>query len=109
MAVNSNKPCPKKPVATPAPTAKPAVTPAPTAKPTVTPAPTTAPTTGSYSAFQKKVLELVNVERANNGLNPLTMSAPLSKTATLKSCIPDLNVTRSVVLFPVPYKVQFAA
>lgn len=66
----------------------------PTTKPTTskpstsTPAskPTTnVPTNGDYSAFQKKVVELVNVERSKNGLKPLTMSTELSKVATLKS------------------------
>jgi len=42
-------------------------------------------TNGSYSAFQKKVVELVNQERAKNGLKPLTMNSNLNKTATLKS------------------------
>lgn len=40
---------------------------------------------GDYSAFQKRVVELVNAERAKNGLQPLTMNADLSKVATLKS------------------------
>lgn len=60
-----------------------------TSKPsTSTPAtkPTTkVPTNGDYSAFQKKVVELVNVERSKNGLKPLTMNNELSKVATLKS------------------------
>ncbi len=59
-----------------------------TSKPS-TPSPakpsTSAPTNGDYSAFQKKVVDLVNAERAKAGLKPLTMSAPLNKTATLKS------------------------
>lgn len=59
------------------PASKPAAT---TTKPAAT---TTA--TGSYAAFQKKVVELVNAERAKNGLKPLTMNAQLNKTATLKS------------------------
>ena len=46
---------------------------------------TSTSTNGDYSAFQNKVLELVNVERAKNGLKPLTMNANLNKTATLKS------------------------
>lgn len=43
------------------------------------------PSSGDYSAFQKKVVELVNAERAKNGLKPLTMNTELSKVATLKS------------------------
>lgn len=43
------------------------------------------PTNGDYSAFQKKVVELVNVERSKNGLKPLKMNTELSKVATLKS------------------------
>jgi len=83
----ATKPACKKnsPKPTTAPTATPA--PKPTTSPTATPAPkpTTAPTSGNYSAFQQKILELVNVERANNGLKSLTMNAELSKVATLKS------------------------
>ncbi len=55
------------------------------AKPTTSTPTTSTSTNGDYSAFQKKVLELVNVERSKNGLKPLTMNANLSKTATLKS------------------------
>ncbi|HEX2925207.1 MAG TPA: CAP domain-containing protein [Ruminiclostridium sp.] len=58
-------------------TAKPASS---TAKPA---AATTA--TGSFAAFQNKVVQLVNAERAKNGLKPLKMNAQLNKTATLKS------------------------
>ncbi len=42
-------------------------------------------TTGEYSAFQTRVLELVNAERAKAGLNSLKMNTELSKVATLKS------------------------
>lgn len=55
-----------------------------TSKPT-TSTPSTTATNGDYSAFQKKVVDLVNAERAKNGLKPLTMNAELSKVATLKS------------------------
>ncbi len=47
--------------------------------------PATSTTTGDYSAFQKKVVELVNAERAKAGLKPLKMNTELSKVATLKS------------------------
>lgn len=46
---------------------------------------TTSATTGDYSAFQKKVVELVNAERAKAGLKPLKMNTELSKVATIKS------------------------
>lgn len=51
---------------------------------TTKPAP--APTvSGDFAAFQKRVVELVNAERAKQGLKPLTMNAQVNKTATLKS------------------------
>lgn len=45
----------------------------------------TAATMGDYSVFQKKVVELVNKERAKAGLKPLKMNTELNKVATLKS------------------------
>ncbi len=61
----------------------------PSAKPAATkPAGSTQPTpakNGDYSAFQKKVVELVNKERAKAGLKALKMNTQLSKVATLKS------------------------
>lgn len=39
----------------------------------------------SLSEFQKKVVELVNVERAKVGAKPLTANVELSKVATIKS------------------------
>jgi uncharacterized YkwD family protein len=73
---------------TPAPTAKP--TPAPTAKPTpaptATPAPTTKPSGSADNlANEKEVVELVNQQRAANGLAPLTLSSELSNVARAKS------------------------
>lgn len=66
-------------------TSKPAA-PSTSAPSTSKPATSTPSTTnGDYSAFQKRVVELVNAERAKNGLKPLTMNAELSKVATLKS------------------------
>lgn len=56
-----------------------------TSKPSTTPTTSKPATNGDYSAFQKKVVELVNIERAKNGLKPLTMNAEVNKTATLKS------------------------
>lgn len=74
-----------KPVPAPAPTkpaAKPTPAPAP-AKPAPTPAPTNTQT--SVSAFEKKVAELVNQERAKQGLKPLTLDTKLSDVARAKS------------------------
>lgn len=42
-------------------------------------------TSGNYSTFQNKVVQLVNKERAANGLKALTVNDQLNKTATLKS------------------------
>lgn len=42
-------------------------------------------TSGSYASFQNQVVQLVNQERAANGLKPLTVNSLLTKTATLKS------------------------
>ena len=48
---------------------------------------TTKPSTSTqnFSEYQKQVLDLVNAERTKRGLNPLTLDAKLSNTATLKS------------------------
>ena len=40
---------------------------------------------GTYASFQNEVVRLVNAERAKNGLKALSVSAALTKTATLKS------------------------
>ncbi|MCC0672307.1 sporulation protein [Clostridioides sp. ES-S-0145-01] len=42
-------------------------------------------TTGNFSAYQKEVVDLVNVERSKAGLNPLTLDADVSNVATKKS------------------------
>lgn len=42
-------------------------------------------TGASYSSFQNQVVQLVNKERAANGLKALTINTQLTKTATLKS------------------------
>ncbi len=42
-------------------------------------------TGGSYASFQNQVVQLVNQERAANGLKALTVNSSLTKTATLKS------------------------
>lgn len=67
------------PAAKPAASKPSATKPAPQ-KPAATPA-----VSGDYATFQKRVVELVNAERAKNGLKPLTMNAQVNKTATLKS------------------------
>ncbi len=61
-------------------TSKPSATKPAAQKPAATPA-----VSGDYAAFQKRVVELVNAERAKNGLKPLKMNAQVNKTATLKS------------------------
>ena len=81
---------PATPAAKPAtPAAKPA---APAAKPAAPAAKPAAPadnnsntTVGNFSAFQKEVVDLVNVERTNRGLNPLKLDEKLSNVATTKS------------------------
>lgn len=42
-------------------------------------------TASSVSAFEKKVAELTNAERAKQGLKPLTLDSELSKVARVKS------------------------
>lgn len=64
------KPAASKPSATKPAAQKPAATPA---------------VSSDYATFQKRVVELVNAERAKNGLKPLKMNAQVNKTATLKS------------------------
>jgi uncharacterized YkwD family protein len=86
-AAPANKPCaPADKPATPAdkpatPADKPA---APADKPTA-PVDKPAAPVGNFSAFQKEVVDLVNVERTNRGLNPLKLDEKLSNVATTKS------------------------
>jgi uncharacterized YkwD family protein len=56
-----------------------------TEKPVVKPNENTDNTAGNFSAFQKEVTDLVNVERTNRGLKPLKLDAELSSVATKKS------------------------
>ncbi|WP_052356787.1 CAP domain-containing protein [[Clostridium] dakarense] len=42
-------------------------------------------TTGQFAAYQKEVVDLVNVERTKRGLSPLTLDAKVSDVATKKS------------------------
>lgn len=65
--------------------AKPAASKPTASKPSTSKPSSNTATTGDYSAFQKKVVDLVNAERAKAGLKPLKMNTQLSKTATLKS------------------------
>lgn len=84
------KPTPApKPAPTPNPAPAPKPTPAP--NPTPTPTPTPAPTTGTpnYNApvtsMETQMINLVNQERAKNGLQPLTIDMRIIKTARMKS------------------------
>lgn len=54
-------------------------------KQTTTTAPKTTQATTSVSAFEKKVVDLTNAERAKQGLKPLTLDVQLSKVARIKS------------------------
>lgn len=47
--------------------------------------PAAAPTNSAVSAYEQKVVELTNQERAKNGLKPLTLDTALSKVARAKS------------------------
>lgn len=70
------------PTATPAPTSAPTQSPAPTQAPTAAPAPTDdADALPGVSAYAQEVVRLVNIERADAGLAPLTMDATLSAAA----------------------------
>ena len=80
-----------KPVPTVTPKPVPTVTPKPvptaTPKPTPTPTPVpSAPVKGIDNlAYEKKVVELVNIERAANGLSALNLNSGLSDVARAKS------------------------
>ena len=80
-------PTPKpKPTKAPKPTAAPATpTPVP-ATPTPVPAtPTPVPTADPTSAYAQEVLDLVNAERANAGLAPLTLDSSLNAAARVRA------------------------
>lgn len=80
-------------VPTPAATARPQ-TPAPTKAPTPRPTATASPrptstadyTTDSSTVQEQKALNLLNQERAANGLPALTLDSELSRIARIKSC-----------------------
>ncbi|PCN57068.1 sporulation protein, partial [Clostridioides difficile] len=42
-------------------------------------------TSENFSAYQKEVVDLVNIERSKAGLNPLTLDSSISNVATKKS------------------------
>jgi uncharacterized YkwD family protein len=73
----------KEPVKAPAP----APAPAPVQEPAKAPAqePAAAPVSSAVSAYEQKVVELTNQERAKNGLKPLALDTELSKVAREKS------------------------
>ncbi|MBT2641649.1 sporulation protein [Bacillus sp. ISL-41] len=89
------KPNVQEPVKTPAPTnvqepvkaPAPAPAPAPAQEPAKAPAqePAAAPVSSAVSAYEQKVVELTNQERAKNGLKPLALDTELSKVAREKS------------------------
>ncbi|ESU30188.1 hypothetical protein G3A_23335 [Bacillus sp. 17376] len=67
----------KAPVPAPAPVQEPAKAPAQE--------PAAAPVSSAVSAYEQKVVELTNQERAKNGLKPLALDTELSKVAREKS------------------------
>ncbi|NKE07302.1 MULTISPECIES: CAP domain-containing protein [Mesobacillus] len=81
----------QEPVKTPEPTKvqEPvkAPAPAPVQEPAKAPAqePAAAPVSSAVSAYEQKVVELTNQERAKNGLKPLALDTELSKVAREKS------------------------
>jgi uncharacterized YkwD family protein len=81
----------QQPAKAPAPTTvkEPAKTPAPATAPAPAKAsatqPAAAPTSSAVSAYEQKVVELTNQERAKNGLKPLALDTELSKVAREKS------------------------
>lgn len=74
----------KAPASTPRPTAVP--TAKPTAKPTSTPISSGDYTTESTTMQEQKLLNLLNHDRAANGLPALTLDSELSRIARMKSC-----------------------
>jgi uncharacterized YkwD family protein len=69
------------------PVKAPAKAPAPVKAPAKAPAqaPAKAPASSAVSAYEQKVVELTNQERAKNGLKPLALDTELSKVAREKS------------------------
>ena len=91
--VVATKPAPKpepKPEPVPAPTPKPEPKPEPAPAPVPEPKPEPKPEpvpdiSGQASAHEREVVRLVNIERANGGLHPLTTTSALSNAARDKS------------------------
>ncbi|WP_283244220.1 CAP domain-containing protein [Luoshenia tenuis] len=90
-AAPSAQPTPtERPTATPQPSAAPSATatPKPSAKPTATPSaqPTTTPeASGSMTALEQSMLNMVNEERAKQGLSALQVDPTVQKVARLKA------------------------
>lgn len=84
---NTNQPANKQAVKKPAQTTQKTTQPAPSAndKATNNQTPKQSQTTSSVNAFEKKVVELTNVERQKQGLKPLVLDEALSKVAREKS------------------------
>lgn len=82
------------PTPTPNPTPKPDPTPAPTPTPDPTPAPGPAPSPGNYqpTAAERLAVDLINADRAKNGLPALKLNADLAKVAHVKA--QDMAVNR---------------
>lgn len=74
-----------KPQPAPAPVPQPAPSPQPAPAPQPAPSPTPAPDQSQISAFEMRVIDLVNQERAKVGLKPLKADIPLTKGARMKS------------------------
>lgn len=77
----------QQPTKAPAPTTVQQPAKAPAQQPAKAPAQQTAaaPTNSAVSAYEQKVVELTNQERAKNGLKPLALDTALSKVAREKS------------------------
>ncbi|WP_053364690.1 CAP domain-containing protein [Bacillus sp. FJAT-27251] len=76
----------KQQAAAPAPAKQQAAAPAPAKQQAAAPAPAKQqPAAASVSAYEQKVVELTNQERAKNGLKPLVLDTELSKVAREKS------------------------
>lgn len=85
-SAKSAKPAGSSAPATPSTSSKPSTSTASTKPSTPSSAPsTTSQSNSSYASFQNQVIQLVNEQRAANGLKPLTANAQLANTATLKS------------------------
>lgn len=96
-AVDNAVYCTAQPAVTCRKAAQPAVAPSPTPQPAALPANRPIVSTGDYTTFnpsmqEQKLLNLLNEDRARNGLPPLTLDPELSRLAQLKS--DDMNSNR---------------